>query len=398
MDVKKQKTMKALWLSAHWNPRATYKLAPSEVETRKATNSNAVWSGPKIEFVDVSIPRIEDDEVLIKVKACGVCGSDVHCVEQDQQGYVLFSGTTKLPVIPGHEFSGEIIQTGKKVSTLNIGDAVAAESIMWCGICLACRTGNLNQCQRLEMTGLSTPGAFAEYIAVKEKYCWNLDVLKSVYQSEDKLYETGALIEPIGCAYNGIFVSGGGFKPGAYIAIYGAGPIGLGALLLARSAGAAKIFVFDINESRNQLALDLGADYSASPDTLKQTGSSPNEVIREMTSGYGVDIQIEAAGAALDTMPEITKSFAPNGKMIFLGRHEGTAQIHFDTLVSQANQIMGARGNAGHGVFGNVIRLLATGKVPANQMITSRFAFDRALDAFSQASLRNEGKIMVYFP
>jgi threonine dehydrogenase-like Zn-dependent dehydrogenase len=389
--------MRALTLNATWEPRFAYKVTPTELETRKAINANTIWKDPKLEFSEKPIPRVEEDEVLIKVKACGVCGSDTHCYEKDEQGYILFSGLLRLPVILGHEFSGEVIEVGKKVSTLKVGDAVAMESIMWCGICTSCRTGNLNQCQRLEMVGFSAPGAFAEYIAVKEKYCWKLDALRNIFHSDDEVYDIGALIEPIGCAYNGMFISENGFKPGAYVAVYGAGPIGLGAVLIARAAGAARIFVFDISEPRNQLALALEADYAASPTALKRKGTSPSEVVLEMTGGYGVDMQIEAAGAASATVPEILKSFASNGKMVFLGRQDSYTQIQFDTLVTQANHIVGSRGHAGYGIYKNVIRLIATGRVPAHKMITSRFPFERVIDAVAQSAARNEGKIMVRF-
>ncbi len=393
-----QKTMRALILNATWDPRFTYKVTPTELETRKAINANNIWKDPELELTEKPIPLVEEDEVLIKVKACGVCGSDTHCYEKDDEGYILFSGSLRPPVILGHEFSGEVIKVGKKVSTLKVGDAVATESIMWCGICTACRTGNLNQCQRLEMVGFSSPGAFAEYVAMKEKYCWKLDALRNIFHSDDEVYEVGALIEPIGCAYNGMFVSADGFKPGAYVVVYGAGPIGLGAVLMARAGGAAKIFVFDISEPRNKLALALGADYAASPVVLKCKGTSPCEVVREMTDGYGADMQIEAAGAASATVPEILKSFASNGKMVFLGRFDGDTQIHFNTLVTQANHIAGARGHAGHGIYENVIRLIATGRIPAHKMITSRFPFERVIDAVAQSAAQKDGKIMVRFP
>jgi scyllo-inosose 3-dehydrogenase len=389
--------MRALTLDAEWAPREDYRVTPEEIETRRAISAKTVWKNPELEISEKPIPAIEEDEVLIKVKACGVCGSDTHCYEKDEQGYVLFSGPLKAPVIIGHEFSGEVVRAGKKVSVLKIGDVVAAESIMWCGECTACRRGNLNQCERLKMVGLSSPGAFAEYIAVKEKYCWKLDTLRDIYHGDDEVYEVGALIEPIGCAYNGMFAAAGGFKPGAYVAVYGAGPIGLGAVMLAKASGAAKIMVFDISEPRNRLARALGADYAASPVALKRKGTTPGEVVREMTDGHGADMQIEAAGAASATVPEILNSFAANGKMVFLGRFDGDTGVHFNTLVTQANHIVGSRGHAGHGIYENIIRLIAAGRIPAHKMITSRFGFERVVEAVAQSAARKDGKIMVRF-
>jgi len=391
-------TMKALALTADWRPRPDYQATPGEIETRRAVNAGMLWAEPRLELGEHPLPRPADDEVLVKVRACGICGSDTHCFQQDEQGYIRFSGPAKLPVIIGHEFAGEVVATGRQVKTLKTGDAVAAESVLWCGVCPACRSGHFNQCRQIEMLGLSSPGAFAEYVAVREKYCWKLDPLRQVCQSDDEVYELGALIEPIGCAYNGLFVAGGGFKPGAYVAIYGAGPIGLGAVLMARAAGAAKILVFDPSEPRNRLAQALGADYAASPGALARQGSSPSAVVAEMTGGQGADMQVEAAGAASATLPEIVKSFAPNGTLVFLGRHDSTALVEFDTLVSQANRMVGARGHAGYGTYGNIIRLIAAGRIPARQMITSRFPFAQVMEAFVRAGARDEGKIMVRFP
>src|SRR3990167_11189577 len=108
--------------------------------------------------------------------------------------------------------------------------------------------------------GLSADGAFAEYIAVNERYCWDINSLAGVYPDGD-VFEMGALIEPIGCAYNGIFVSGGGFKPGDTVVVYGVGAIGLGAVALSKIAGASQIICFDIIDERIKIARDLGADY-----------------------------------------------------------------------------------------------------------------------------------------
>jgi hypothetical protein len=108
-------------------------------------------------------------------------------------------------------------------------------------------------------------------------------------------------------------------------------------------------------------------------------------------------MQVEAAGAAPHTVPEIEKGFAPNGKMVYLGRAGNSTNMYLDTLVSQANGIVGARGHAGYGIYPNIIRLLATGRVPAEKMITSRYTFDRVMDAVKQSTLRVDGKIMVRF-
>ena len=340
-------------------------------------------------------PKAGDNDVVVKVKACGVCGSDTHCYETDEEGYVLFSGSARLPVTLGHEYAGEVIEIGRKVTTLRACDAVVPESMLWCGVCASCRAGHPNQCRNIEMVGFSVPGAFADYIAVRERHCWKLDRLRDAFPDDGDLYEVAALMEPIGCAYNGMFVAGGGFLPGAHVAIYGAGPIGLGAVLLARMAGAARIFVFDICEPRNALALKLGADYAGSPLALREQGTSPSEIVRDLTGGQGADMQVEATGAANATFPEIEKSLAPNGQVIYLGRLDTAAPFPLNTMVSQANRIVGARGQSGYGIYPSLIRLLASGRFPARDMITARFPFDRVIEAIERSTERTDGKIMV---
>src|SRR5580692_2692582 len=115
-----QAIMNALTLDATWSPRSGHQIGARQHETRKATNASAVWRSPRLVFNHAPIPRIEDDEVLIQVKACGVCGTDVHCCEQDNEGYVRFSGAAKLPVILGHEFAGKVVDAGSKVTDLKV--------------------------------------------------------------------------------------------------------------------------------------------------------------------------------------------------------------------------------------------------------------------------------------
>jgi threonine dehydrogenase-like Zn-dependent dehydrogenase len=302
------------------------------------------------------------------------------------------SGLTRLPCILGHEFSGIIKKTGKKVVGFKTGDMAAVESIMWCGICTPCRSGNTNQCRNLELLGLTGNGALTEYIAVKEKYCWNINQLQKVYSEKD-VFEIGSLIEPIGCAYNGIFIAGGGFHPGATVVVYGAGPIGLGAVAMSRAAGASTIIAFDRINERLAIAKEMGADYIFN---IGKTGiQKPAEIVMEITQGWGADIQIEAAGAAPATIPEMERSLSPNGKIIYLGRAATSTPMYLDVLVSGANKIIGARGHSGYGIFPSIIKLLASQKLDLRKMITARYPFNAVLDAFRASTSRKDGKILI---
>lgn len=384
--------MRALVADADWRPRKTYSLSEEEKKRKRAIVGSQVWQNPRLEIKNVPTPNIAYDEVLIRVMSCGICGSDTHTYETDSEGYIIFSGLTKLPCILGHEFSGVVEKTGNKVAGLKKGDWVAVESVMWCGMCQSCRSGVPNQCRHVELMGLSSDGAFAELAVVSERYCWKINDLRDRYEEED-VFELGALIEPVGCSYNGMFVAGGGFNPGATVAIYGAGPIGLGAVAMARTAGASLIIAFDVAEERLKIAREMGADYTFNIKSMN--GFDPADKVMELTRGWGADIQVEAAGAAPQTIPQMEKSLSSQGKIIYLGRAATSTPMYLDVLVSGANKIIGARGHAGYGIFPYIIRLLASGKLNLEPMITTRYPFERVMDAIKSSSTRMDGKILV---
>lgn len=384
--------MKAIVLNAEWDPRAGYVPTERELRSGKATMASRVWRHPRFVPEVLPDPTPGHDEVLLKVRACGVCGSDTHCYEHDADGYILFSGPVRLPVTVGHEYTAEVLEVGPGVRNLRPGMLVVAEGMLYCGVCEACRTGNPNQCPELDMVGFSAPGAYAEYLTAKERFLWSLDPLAEKLGSADRALERGALIEPIACSYNGMFVSAGGFTPGGHVAVFGCGPIGLGAIALARAAGAATVLAFETVPERRAIAEAMGADGVWDPREV-----SAAEVIRERTRGWGADMMVEAAGAALHTMPQIERSFAPGGKMVYLGRTGLEAPVLLDVLVTQAARIAGARGHAGGGCFPRILRLLEAGRLDIEPMITRRYPFSQALEAVEKSCDRTDGKILVRY-
>jgi threonine dehydrogenase-like Zn-dependent dehydrogenase len=383
--------MKALVAEAEWNPRKGYPLTAYESKSRSAIVGSQVWQHPRLAIQNVPTPVVRDDEVLVRVLYCGICGSDTHTYETDGDGYIIFSGSTKLPCILGHELSGEVVEVGREVLGFKKGDIVTSESIMWCGKCLPCRSGMLNQCEQVELMGLTSHGAFADFISVNERYCWKLDSLEEQFERND-IFRIGTLIEPIGCAYNGIFISGGGFLPGSNAIVYGAGPIGLGAVLLLRIAGAAKIIAIDVVKERLDIAKKLGADYVFNFNNEERL----EEVIMEITSGWGADIQVEAAGAAHKTMPLLQKVCSRRSKIIYLGRVDASAQVDLNRVVSGAHSIIGSRGHSGYGIYSQIIRLLQSGRLGGvKDIVTTIFPFSRILDGFALSTKRKDAKILI---
>ncbi len=382
--------MKGLMLHAKWDPKPDYALSDWEKETGKAITGNSIWHYPELKVEAVETPAIKSDEVLIQIKACGICGSDIHFYETDDQDYILYPGLTKFPCIIGHEFSGRIVEVGSEVEDLKVGEMVTAEEMIWCGHCVPCRNGLPNHCTNLEEIGFTINGALAEYIAIGAKYCWKLDALMDLYNDEDKVYEAGATVEPSCVAYNGIFERGGGFRPGAYVVIYGTGPIGLAATAECKAAGAAKVIAFEVSAPRRELAKAMGADYVFDPREVV-----PHEVVMDLTGGAGADFHVEAAGAPQLTVPEMEKSLAINGKIVQIGRAAQRVPMYLETFQVRRGQFFGAQGHSGHATFPNVIRLMASGLIDTRKMITARYDLDNAVEAIKKASERTGGKVMV---
>ena len=166
------------------------------------------------------------------------CGSDMHFYETDKDGYILYPGLTRFPTILGHEFSGRVVEVGSEVTSVKPGDMVTVEEMIWCGHCVPCRNGFPNHCLNLEELGFTIPGAFAERIAVNEKYCWKIDAIAERYGDETKAFEVGALTEPTTVSYNAMFERAG-VPPRQYVAVFGAGP-SAGAIGLAARAAPSR--------------------------------------------------------------------------------------------------------------------------------------------------------------
>ena len=387
--------MRGLMLEAKWQPKPGYVVSDFEKKSGKAVTGNSVWKSPSLVVRDVPTPKIGPKEVLLKVKACGVCGSDIHFYETDSEGYVMYPGLTKFPCITGHEFSGMVHEVGSEVHDLKEGDMVTAEEMIWCGECKPCRAGFVNQCVNLEEIGFTINGAFAEYIAIGSKYCWKLDSLLERYQDPEVVYELGATVEPSCVAYNAVFVRGGGFKPGAYVVVYGGGTIGLTAIAMSKTSGAAKVIAFETVAERRKLCTLMGADHVFDPIGLTKQGKRPSDVVLDLTHGEGADFQLEAAGAPTHTFPEMERSMAVNGKIAQVGRAADRVPVYLDQFQVRHAQFFGSQGHSGDDIFPNVIRLMASGALDNRKIITARYTLDQAVEAIKKSGSRTDGKILV---
>lgn len=389
--------MKCYYAEADWEPKAGYVLSERELADRRAMRSDLVWKNIRADLKDVPTPEIKSDEVLIKVGACGICGSDLHAVESDEEGYSAYASHLKFPVILGHEFSGEIVAVGKDVKGYKPGDLIAVEQIRWCGKCRACRAGMFNQCENLEEIGLSADGGFAEYAVVPEKYCCKINSIAEVLGDRMAALEAGALAEPACVAYNGIVINAGGLKPGSNVAIFGAGPIGLVSVALAKAFGAGQIFVFNTNPARDRLPKELGADYVFHPNELIKQGTSPGKAVLELTDGIGAGMIVEATGNFSAVYPEIVQCMANGARVVQLGIGKTPAVFDVEPLLRKNAHIVGSLGQAGSDIFPSVLRLMASGRIDIRKIVTGRYSLNHVAEAMKAAGDRSlgHGKILV---
>ena len=187
-----------------------------------------------------------------------------------------------------------------------------------------------------------------------------------------------------------MFTRAGGFKPGAYVAVFGSGSIGLAAIGLAEAAGAGKVVAFEVSPQRRELALKAGADLVFDPRQVKA-----HEVLMELSQGEGFDFMVEAAGAPHLTIPEMEKALAINAKIVQIGRAAQRVPIYLETFQVRRSQFFGAQGHSGHGNFPSVIRMVASGRLNLAPIITARYSLDNVVEAIGQSTTRTDGKIMV---
>jgi threonine dehydrogenase-like Zn-dependent dehydrogenase len=267
---------------------------------------------------------------------------------------------------------------------------VTVEEMIWCGRCTPCRNGYPNHCVNLEEIGFTIPGAFANYIAVDEKFCWKIDSIAERLGDENMAYEVGAMTEPSCVAYNAMFTRAGGFKPGHYVSVFGAGPIGLAAIGLAKAAGAGLIVAFEVSPQRLELAKKVGAEYAYDPREV-----TPGEVMMELSKGEGFDFHVEAAGAPELVVPEMEKALAINSKVVQIGRAAQRVPMYLESFQVRRAQAYGAQGHSGHENFPNVIRLVASGRLDLSPIVTARYGLEDTVAAIKKSIERADGKIMV---
>jgi threonine dehydrogenase-like Zn-dependent dehydrogenase len=357
--------MPGVTLIADWHPKTGFKLGVKDIEGRQTYLGSQVWRHPRLEIREYDIPTPGPEQVLLQVKACGICGSDVHMAQADDQGYIYYPGLTGFPSILGHEFSGVVVEAGKNAinkrtnQPFKPGEPVTSEEMLWCGQCKPCADGWPNHCERLDEVGFNINGAYTHYIVVPSRTVWSLEPLKSHYQGDD-IFIAGSLVEPTAVAYNAVIERGGGIRPGDRAVILGGGPVGIAACAILKRAGASKVIISETQENRAEMALKLGADYHVNP--LKEVFASR---VLEITDGMGADLFMEATGLPEVVYPGIERVIwegrTLNSTVVVTARADARMPVMGEVLQVRRARIIGAQGHSGHGNFPRVIDCMSDG-------------------------------------
>jgi (R,R)-butanediol dehydrogenase/meso-butanediol dehydrogenase/diacetyl reductase len=357
--------MQGVTLVADWSPKPGFKLGAKDIEGRQTYLGSQVWRNPRFEIREYDIPTPGPEEVLMEVKACGICGSDVHMAQADKDGYIFYPGLTGFPSILGHEFSGVVVEAGAKAydkrtnKPFKGGEMVTSEEMLWCGQCKPCADGYPNQCEHLDEVGFNVNGAYTKYIVLPSRTLWSLEPLRKNYKEAD-IFVAGSLVEPTCVAYNAVIERGGGIRPGDRVVVLGAGPVGIAACAILKRAGASVVIISETQESRAALALKCGADYHVDPS--KEDFATR---VLELTDGMGADLFMEATGLPTQVYPGIEKVIwegrTLNSRVVVTARAEAKMPVTGEVLQVRHASVIGAQGHSGNGTFPRVIDCMASG-------------------------------------
>ncbi len=371
--------MKGVTLIADWEPRPDFKLGYKDIDKKQTYLGSKVWKNPRIEIKEYPVPEPGPQEVLVEVKACGICGSDVHMAQPDKDGYILYPGLTGFPCILGHEMAGVVVKAGERAFDKRTnrpfkgGEYVCTEEMMWCGECKPCADGYPNHCERLNEIGFNVNGAFAKYIVLPAKLLWSLEPLKKRY-SDDEIFLAGSLVEPTSVAYNAVIERGGGIRPGDNVVICGGGPVGIAACAILKRNGAARVILSEPQRDRANLGIKLGADYVVDP-----TKEDLTQRVLELTDNMGANLYLEATGLPTVVYPQIENTIwegkTVNSTVVVVARADAKMPVTGEVLQVRRARIIGAQGHSGHGTFFRVIECMGDG-MDMTKMITKKISLD----------------------
>lgn len=345
-----------------------------------------VYGEKDIRVENVSIEDPGENQVQIRVKFCGICGSDLHVY---LEGWGLpthphpITGKT-VPITLGHEFSGEVVKVGSEVTDFRVGDAIAVEPLIACGVCENCRAGNYNFCNKAvaedgagNFLGFSQDGGMAEYA--------NIDSIFAHKLPTGMDFDLGALCEPTSVAYEALKKCH--LRAGQSVAVMGAGPIGLVTAILARIAGASRVFISDVSQVRLQKTRDLGFT-----DVINPAEEDAVQTIRSVFPN-GVDVTFECAGvqATFDTALKVTRR---TGILQVVALYGNNVSVNMtDDVIMQGIDIIGTL--CYNNSFDTVLQIMDNNKAQFKPLITKKIGLEAALEEGIKALATDKAQVKI---
>ena len=328
-----------------------------------------------LELVEFPTPEVGPNDVLIRVKACGICGSDVH-------GFDGSTGRRIPPIVMGHEAAGLIHAAGANVKGYHEGDRVTFDSTISCGHCYFCTRGEINLCDNRQVLGVSCGefrrhGAFAEYVVVPQNI---------LYKLPDSLpFEHAALIEAVSIGVHAVNITP--IQLGATAVVVGTGMIGLLMLQAARLAGCSRIIAVDLDDNKLEVARSLGADITLNPKTVDVPAR-----VYEITGGHGADVALEAVGASSPIKTAIL-SVRKGGTVTLVGNITPNVEIPLQSVVSRQIRLQGSC--ASNGEYPQCIDLLASGAIKVDPIISALAPLEEGVAWFEKLYSHNNNLMKV---
>lgn len=330
---------------------------------------------PGAELDEVPVPEYGPHDVLIRVEAASICGTDIHIYNWDQWA----EGRIHPPMVFGHEFAGEVVAVGSSVTPVLMGEYVAAESHVTCGVCYECRHGLSHVCKRVQIIGVDRPGAFAQFVAIPAHNAWPTNRRFPP--------EIATIQEPMGNAVHTALVAP---IAGSTVAIFGAGPIGLFAVPIARASGAARIITVEPSPYRLDLARRMGSDVMIDP-----RNENVVDRIMQETDGEGADVVLEMSGNA-GAIGQALKALRYGGHISLLGIPSRPVEVDLaDGVIFKGATVQGITGRRMFETWYQTRGFLESGMDLA-PIITHRMPLDRYAEAFELVRSGNSGKVVMF--
>jgi L-iditol 2-dehydrogenase len=329
----------------------------------------------RLELQDIPQPETRADEVLVKVKACGICGSDVHGMDGS-------TGRRQPPIVMGHEAAGIIAEVGSNVSGWQVGDRVTFDSTVYCGNCDFCRRGEVNVCDNRRVLGVACDdyrmhGALAEYVAIPQRILYRLpDAL---------MFEHAAMVEPVSVAVHAVGRAPISSKDTAVV--IGTGMIGLLVVQALRAAKCGTIVAVDVDRGKLDLAEELGADLTLNPHE-----ADVPEVVRQKTDGRGADVAIEVVGTA-ETVVSTVKCTRKGGTVTLVGNVSPEVAIPLQDIVARQITLRGSYASAGE--YPQCLDMISRGDIKVEPLITAVAPLSEGPSWFDRLYRREPGLMKV---